>query len=81
MAKVRRGGQSAGFTPFPEPLEQTDVPLVVHNGFQYRCSGCGGDVPDGAWLDEDIADGMVVGLLARHGQDGPVVHACGSRAN
>jgi hypothetical protein len=68
------------FEPFPEPRKQGDTPLVVHNGFQYRCSGCGGDVPDGAWLEEDIDDGMVVGLLVRAGQGGHVVHACGSKA-
>jgi hypothetical protein len=71
----------ATFTPFPAPVRSGDVPLVVHAGYQYRCSGCGGDVPDGAWLDEDIADGQVVGLRATAGQSGPVVHACGSRAD
>lgn len=74
MAKV------AKFVPFPEPKIPEDAPLVVHAGVQYRCSGCGGPVPDGAWLYEVVEDGMVTGLKVTHGQDGPVVHACGSAA-
>ncbi len=70
----------AEFVPFPAPRTADDKPLVTHAGYQYRCTGCGGDIPDGAWLDEDIRDGMVVGLVARKGQGGPVAHACGSRA-
>lgn len=70
----------ATFTPFPEPKTSTDLPLFVHNGADYKCSGCGGSIPDGAWMDEDISDGTVVGLRATAGQGGTVVHACGSRA-
>jgi hypothetical protein len=66
------------FTPFPEPRTADDAPLVTHAGFAYRCTGCGGPVPDGAWLAEDIADGMVIGLRVTAGQGGPVVHACGT---
>lgn len=68
------------FTPFPEPKTGEDVQLVVHAGFQYKCSGCGGPVPDGAWIYEDIRDGMVVGLKVTSGLGGPVVHACGTCA-
>jgi len=53
------------FTPFPVPRRPEDTPLVVHAGADYRCSGCGGTVPAGAWLFETVRDGMVVGLLAR----------------
>jgi len=65
------------FTPFPEPRERGDTPLVQHAGSTYVCSGCGGPVPDGAWLHETVVDGLVVGLLARAGNDGPIVHQCG----
>lgn len=68
------------FSPFPEPKTSDDTPLVTHAGFQYRCTGCGGDVPDGAWLAERVKDGMVVGLLVTAGQGGQVVHACGTEA-
>lgn len=70
----------ATFEPFPEPKAAGDLPLVQHAGFAYRCTGCGGEVPDGAWLDEDIAKSKVIGIRATAGQGGPVVHACGSRA-
>jgi hypothetical protein len=70
----------AKFKPFKVPTEPGDTPLVTHAGFAYRCTGCGGEVPDGAWLDEDVKDGKVVGLTVTAGQGGPVVHACGSRA-
>jgi hypothetical protein len=65
------------FTPFPVPMKADDVPLVRPNGADYECSGCGGSVPDGVWLHETVRDGKVVGLLARRGSDGPVVHQCG----
>jgi hypothetical protein len=65
------------FTPFPVPIHLEDVPLVRPVAVGYRCSGCGGHVPHGAWLRETIADGMVVGLSATIGADGPVVHCCG----
>lgn len=65
------------FTPFPEPKMRGDVPLVTHNGPDYRCTGCGGSVPDGVWIHEHVRDGMVVGLLVRCGPDGPTVHECG----
>lgn len=68
------------FKPFPEPKAPDDLPLVQHAGFAYRCTGCGGEVPDGAWLDEDVVDGTVKGLRATAGPGGPEVHACGSRA-
>lgn len=71
---------AADFTPFPVPRTAEDKPLFTHNGFDYKCTGCGGPIPDGAWITEDVEGGMVVGLLVRKGQDGPVVHACGSRA-
>lgn len=70
----------AKFTPFPAPVKTGDTPLVTHAGFAYRCTGCGGDVPDGAWLDEDVKDGTVVGIAATAGPRGPLVHACGSRS-
>lgn len=72
--------KAAKFTPFPEPKTPEDTPLVVHAGTAYKCSGCGGPVPDGARLDEDIKDGQVVGLSVTQGIGGPVVHACGTRA-
>lgn len=65
------------FTPFPVPVNSGDIPLVTHVGFDYKCTGCGGPVPDGMWLHETIVDGMVVGLVARSGPDGPVTHKCG----
>lgn len=87
----------AKFTPFPVPRDVDDTPLVTPHGGQYRCSGCGGPVPAGAWLFEAVEDGMVVGLLARlagatgvnphayHSAvdhaDGEVVHACGTAAD
>jgi hypothetical protein len=55
----------AEFVPFPVPTRPEDTPLVVHAGADYRCSGCGGVVPAGAWLFESVHDGMVVGLIAR----------------
>jgi hypothetical protein len=69
---------TARFVPFPVPVHPGDVPLVVHAGDRYRCSGCGGDVPDGVWLFETVEDGMVTGLVAKQGADGPVVHDCGA---
>jgi hypothetical protein len=66
------------FTPFPQPIHADDTPLVRHAGAAYKCSGCGGHVPDGVHLAEQIKDGMVVGLVARLGWDGPVVHKCGT---
>lgn len=65
------------FVSFPAPVNPGDTPLVQHGGFDYVCTGCGGRVPDGAWLHETIEDGMVVGLWARNGPDGPIVHECG----
>jgi hypothetical protein len=52
------------FTPFPVPVHAGDTPLVTPDKGDYRCSGCGGKVPDGVRLYETIEDGMVVGLLA-----------------
>lgn len=65
------------FTPFPVPVRSDDKPLVRHAGFQYECTGCGGPVPDGAWLYETVEDGTVVGLRATAGQGGDEVHRCG----
>ena len=67
----------ADFTPFKLPTEPDDAPLVQWNGNDYKCTGCGGSVPHGVWLHESVKDGMVVGLLARVGADGDVVHRCG----
>jgi hypothetical protein len=53
------------FTPFPVPVHPGDTPLVVADGGDYRCSGCGGRVPSGMLLYETVEDGMVVGLTAR----------------
>jgi hypothetical protein len=69
------------FVPFPEPKHHDDTPLVTWNGFDYKCSGCGGPVPDGVWFTETVEDGMVVGIVARRGADGPRVHACGKGAD
>lgn len=66
------------FTPFPVPVSPQDAPLVRAAGPEYTCTGCGGPVPDGVWLHETVQDGMVVGLLAQKGADGPVVHSCGA---
>jgi len=52
------------FTPFPVPIHADDTSLVAPDGGAYRCSGCGGEVPDGVRLYETVEDGMVVGLLA-----------------
>ncbi len=68
------------FKPFPVPTLPTDLPLVTHAGEAYRCSGCGDRVPDGAWITEEVRDGMVVGILVRRGKDGPVDHGCGTKA-
>jgi hypothetical protein len=65
------------FSPFPVPVKPDDTPLVTPNGGEYRCSGCHGSVPSGAWLFETIRDGMVVGIRAQLGPDGPEVHRCG----
>jgi hypothetical protein len=66
------------FTPFPIPIKTTDLPLVIHAGPHYRCSGCGYEpVPDGAHIHETVADGMVIGLRVQRGFDGPVIHTCG----
>lgn len=70
----------AEFTPFPVPIHPDDIPLVQWNRENYKCTGCGGPVPDGVWLHETVQDGMVVGLLARVGADGAVVHQCGRAA-
>jgi hypothetical protein len=84
----------AKFTAFPVPVHAEDIPLVTPAGADYRCSGCGGVVPAGAWLFETIRDGMVVGLTARmpgstasphvvastvDHADGEIVHQCGER--
>jgi hypothetical protein len=65
------------FVPFKVPTGPDDTPLVQWDRDNYKCTGCGGPVPDGVWLHETVEDGMVVGLLARVGADGPVVHQCG----
>lgn len=65
------------FVPFPVPIHRDDIPLVQRDGATYRCTGCGGEILDGAWLHETVEDGMVVGLTARHGPDGEVYHQCG----
>lgn len=71
------------FTPFPVPTHHTHTPLVQHAGHHYRCTGCGGDVPDGVRIQETIKDGMVVGMHMRVGiaDDGPIVHECGQVAD
>jgi hypothetical protein len=69
------------FTPFPVPIKPDDTPLVQWNREDYKCSGCGGSIPHGVWLHETIEDDMVVGLLARVGADGEVVHQCGKAAD
>jgi hypothetical protein len=65
------------FTPFPVPRRPDDRPLVTHAGFDYRCTGCGGPVPDGVWIHEAVEDGMIVGMVMRDGPDGAVIHQCG----
>lgn len=70
-------GRTVDFVPFPVPVHRDDLPLVIREGPRYRCMGCGGRVPDGAWLFETIRDGLVVGILAQKGPTGPVVHSCG----
>jgi hypothetical protein len=65
------------FQPFPDPDAGGDTPLVQSAGFAYRCSGCGGEVGDGMHLHTRVRDGMVVGVAARRGTDGPVEHECG----
>lgn len=67
----------SGFTPFAVPVGHDDVPLVQHAGAAYRCTGCGGPVPDGAWLYETVEDGLVVGLRATAGAGGHDIHRCG----
>jgi hypothetical protein len=67
------------FTPFPVPVAAEDVPLVTAEGDRYRCTGCGGGVPAGAWLFETVEHNMVTGLVAKEGPDGPVVHDCGAK--
>lgn len=65
------------FTPFKNPTEPGDRPLVTHAGSYYVCSGCGGAVADGLWIHENVRDGMVVGLWMQAGPDAPPVHQCG----
>lgn len=65
------------FTPFPVPIHPEDTPLVQPDGDRYRCSGCGGPVPDGVHIHESVSGGMVVGLRVQVGTDGPIVHDCG----
>jgi hypothetical protein len=67
----------AKFKAFPVPTKPTDTPLVTPDGYHYRCSGCGAEVPEGVWIAETIEDGMVVGLSMRIGRDGADVHQCG----
>lgn len=69
------------FTPFPVPVHHMDTPLVQWAGEAYKCTGCGGVVPSGAWLHETIKDGMVTGLLARNGADGEILHRCGEQVD
>jgi hypothetical protein len=75
----RDGRIVAKFKSFPVPIRPTDIPLVQHNGFIYKCTGCGADIPDGTAVYETIKDGMVVGLRMRGGTapDGPIIHECG----
>lgn len=65
------------FKAFKAPVLPKDVPLVQNDGLIYKCSGCGGPVPDGVWIFEKIEDGMVVGMTMKRGDDGPIVHQCG----
>jgi hypothetical protein len=67
----------ATFTPFPVPIHPEDTPLVVPSRPDYKCSGCGDPVPSGVHIHETISEGMVTGIRARLGPDGPVVHQCG----
>lgn len=72
---------AAKFKRFPVPKASDDTPLVQHAGFAYKCSGCGGPVPDGAWVFEQVEKGMVTGIEVRAGgPDAPVVHSCGTAA-
>jgi hypothetical protein len=68
------------FTPFPVPVDPGDTPLVVADGFKFRCSGCQSELREGFWVTETIEDGMIVGLSMAIGSDGPVIHACGKGA-
>lgn len=67
----------AKFTPFPEPKKPTDTPLVQHAGVDYRCTGCGGRVPDGVRIYETVKDGTVVGMRMEGGSSGQFTHQCG----
>ena len=70
------------FTPFREPLDAGDEPILRPNGVHYRCTGCGGDIPGGMLVHTDTVlrhdEPMIVGMYAREGNDGPVTHACGT---
>lgn len=66
------------FVPFSVPVHPDDQSLVRWDRDAYACTGCGGRVPDGAFLFEFIENGMITGLRVRQGFDGPVVHECGS---
>lgn len=63
-------------TPFPVPVQEGDRPLAIADAADYLCGGCGTPVPSGAWLLEEIEDGMVIGLRVQLGSDGAVVHEC-----
>jgi hypothetical protein len=67
------------FEPFPVPIHRDDTPLVQHAGYDYVCTGCGGRVPDGVRIHENVRDGMVIGMWMDGGPDGQFRHQCGKK--
>jgi hypothetical protein len=68
----------ADFKPFPDPNTNPGVQLATARGPDYICTGCGEVLPAGAWLFENVDDGMVIGITARNGgEQADIVHQCG----
>jgi hypothetical protein len=65
------------FESFPVPIHREDTPLVQHAGYDYICTGCGGRVPDGVRIYENVKNGMVIGMRMEGGPDGRFRHQCG----